>query len=209
MTRVFILMKNVIINIVLFLALAVSFSGLTACGGAVSSEKGPNTNTASASPQSSQSPASADASKYPTLTFINQGEIKALDGTPFKVDDRKGQVMLLNLWATWCGPCRGEMPELVAMQNKYADKNFKVIGLNTDNESADDIKDFAANMKLNYELAWPEQKMTLEFFRYSQFQGIPQSFLIDREGRLRGVFTGGGPAVIGKMKDTVDKVVLE
>lgn len=202
-------MKNVIINIVLFAAFAFTFSALTACGDKVSSEKGPNNNTNAASGLPLPSTTNADASKYPTLTFINQGEIKALDGTPFKVDDRKGQVMLLNLWATWCGPCRGEMPELVAMQNKYGDKNFKVIGLNTDNESADDIKDFAANMKLNYELAWPEQKMTVEFFRYSQFQGIPQSFLIDREGRLRGVFTGGGPKVIEKMKETVDKVVSE
>jgi thiol-disulfide isomerase/thioredoxin len=205
-------MKSVIINIALFFVLAAAFSSLTGCGNNVSSEKGPNTNTAGGTPapETSQNPANTDdASKYPVLSFIDQGEIKNLDGSAFKVGDRRGQVMLLNLWATWCGPCRAEMPELVAMQDKYSDKNFKIIGLNTDNESADDIKNFAGDMKLNYELAWPEQKMTLEFFRYSHFQGIPQSFLVDREGRLRGVFTGGGPKMVAKIKETVEKVIAE
>lgn len=138
-----------------------------------------------------------------------QTDIKALDGTTYRVEDRKGQVVLLNLWATWCGPCRAEMPELVELQNKYNDKNFKILGLNTDDESPEAVKAFAAKMKLNYEIGWIDQKMSRELFRFAQFSAIPQSFLIDREGRIRGVFVGGGADVIGKVKTTVEKVVNE
>ena len=143
----------------------------------------------------------------PPPSILTEAEIKNIDGTTFKLQDRKGQVLLLNLWATWCGPCRGEMPHLIAMQDKYSDKNFKVIGLNTDDEGVDEIKEFAAEMRLNYELAWLDQKTTMGLFRYTRFNAIPQSFLIDREGRLRAVFTGGGPRIVGQMKEAVDKLV--
>jgi thiol-disulfide isomerase/thioredoxin len=206
-------MKNIFINLALFIVLAAAFSGLTGCSGTVSSQKGPNAEPGpSPLPGNSAPVEQTDAknSAYPPApALVAQADIKALDGSTFKVEDRKGQIVLLNLWATWCGPCRGEMPELIAMQNKYADKNFKVIGLNTDDEAADDIKDFAAQMKLNYELAWADRPLVTEFFKITRFQAIPQSFLIDREGRLRGVFTGGGPKVIAQMKETVDKVVNE
>ena len=71
------------------------------------------------------------------------------------------------------------------------------------------INDFAGEMKLNYQMAYADTQMMKEFLNISKFQGIPQSFLIDREGRLRGVFLGGGPKVIGTMKETVEKVVNE
>lgn len=204
-------MKNIFINLALFIVLAAAFSGLTSCSGTVSSQKGPNPEPApSPAPAGvEQTDAAKDPGYPPAPALVAQSQIKAMDGSTFKIEDRKGQIILLNLWATWCGPCRGEMPELIAMQNKYSDKNFKVIGLNTDDEAAEDIKDFAAQMKLNYELAWADRPLVSELFRITRFQAIPQSFLIDREGRLRGVFTGGGPKVIAQMKQTVDKVVNE
>lgn len=206
-------MKNVLINLALFIVLAAAFSSLTGCSGTVNSQKGPNAEPAPSPLPGKPAPAEQTETKSsiypPAPAIVMQADIKALDGGTFKVADRTGQIVLLNLWATWCGPCRGEMPELIAMQNKYADKNFKVIGLNTDDESADDIKDFAAQMKLNYELAWADRPLVNELFKITRFQAIPQSFLIDREGHLRGVFTGGGPKVIASMKETVDKVANE
>jgi thiol-disulfide isomerase/thioredoxin len=205
-------MKNVLINLALFIVLAAAFSNLTGCSGTASSKATNGEPTASPSPENPETAKQTDTKgvEYPPPPGnVSQTDIKALDGSTFKVADRKGQVILLNLWATWCGPCRGEMPDLIAMQNKYGDKNFKIIGLNTDDESVDDIKDFAAQNKLNYELAWADRTMINDLFRYTRFSAIPQSFLIDREGRLRGTFTGGGPRVIGQMKDTVDKVVNE
>jgi thiol-disulfide isomerase/thioredoxin len=201
-------MKSVLINIVFFVVLAIMLSGMS-CGDRVSSEKAPNANNA-ASPLPQTGQTDSKGTEYPPApSVIMQTEIKTLDGGTFKVEDRKGEVLLLNLWATWCGPCRAEMPELVAMHEKYSDKKFKVIGLNSDNESQEDVDAFVKKMKLNYEIGWADNKIVGEFVRVTRIQAIPQSFLIDREGRLRGVFTGGGPRVIGQMKETVDKVVNE
>lgn len=181
------------------------FSGLTACTGSESAGNQP----ANSKVESNETVTEPN-SKYPAIPVaVAQNEIKKIDDSTFKLEDKKGSVMLLNLWATWCGPCRGEMPHLVEMEEKYRDKKFEVIGLNTDDESVEDINKFAAEMKLNYTLAYADQTLYRELLSISKFNGIPQSFLIDREGRLRGVFLGGGPKVIGTMKETVEKVVNE
>lgn len=213
-------MKSIFVNLALFVILTIAFSSFTSCTNPAKSEngtqatpplyKGPTTQSSVPTENNNNAPAETKNSEFPPPpSILTEAEIKNIDGTSFKVPDRKGEVLLLNLWATWCGPCRGEMPELVAMQNKYSDKNFKVIGLNTDGEGIDEIKEFAAEMKLNYELAWLDDKTTAGLFRYTRFSAIPQSFLIDREGRLRAVFTGGGPRILGQMKEAVDKVVSE
>jgi peroxiredoxin len=101
------------------------------------------------------------------------------------------------------------MPHLIEMEDKFKSNNFEIVGLNTDDESVEAINSFAAQMKLNYQMAYASGDMMQEFLKISKFQGIPQSFLIDREGRLRGVFLGGGPKVIGTMKETVEKIVAE
>lgn len=215
-------MKSIFANLALFVILTIGFSGLTSCTGTANSEKGlkaespepVNGNLRYVGPtapgDSNNAQGETKSSEYPPPpSVLTEADIKSLDGSTFKIPDRKGQVLLLNLWATWCGPCRGEMPELVAMQNKYGDQNFKVIGLNTDDESVDQIKEFADELKLNYELAWGDRKMITSLMRYTRFDAIPQSLLIDRDGRLRGVFLGGGPRVIGQMKQTVEKVMSE
>ena len=144
----------------------------------------------------------------PAPAAIMQAELKKLDGTNFKIEDYKGKVVLINLWATWCGPCRDEMPELVKLQNQYREKGFEIVGLNLDEaEDAAMITAFADEMGLNYQLAKGEEKLGKEFLRVSKVDAIPQSFLIDREGRLVGVFVGGGEKTVEKLKENVKRVV--
>jgi thiol-disulfide isomerase/thioredoxin len=198
--------------LVLILVLAVVFSALSGCTSSANSAKQTDEANVSSTNSESNEPAKSkkDNSEYPPIpSALAQTEIKKIDHSTFKLEDKKGNVILLNLWATWCGPCRGEMPHLVEMEEEYKPKNFEVIGLNTDDESVEAINSFAEEMKLNYQMAYADGKMMREFLNISKFQGIPQSFLIDREGRLRGVFLGGGPKVIGTMKETVEKVVNE
>ncbi len=204
-------MKKSLSFLVLFIALTFVFSSLTGCTGTANSQKGaieektPNPNSTETKTGNSET-----SSKYPLApSGILQTDIQRLDSSIFKVEDLKGQVVLLNLWATWCGPCRKEMPELVAMETEFKDKGFKVIGLNTDNESAELINPFVAQMKLNYEIAWANEKLVGEFFKVSKFGGIPQSFLIDRGGHLRGVFVGGSPKIIAQLRENVEKIVAE
>ena len=145
---------------------------------------------------------------------LADAEFELLDGTMSKISDRKGKVVLINLWAIWCGPCRGEMPHLIEMQNTYGGQGFQVLGLDIGEyggvpESSDAIKSFAQSMKLNYELARIKPDLLAKFNQLSNFNGVPQGYLIDREGRLRGVFLGGGDRVAASMKETVAKVMSE
>jgi thiol-disulfide isomerase/thioredoxin len=181
---------------------AFAFSGLTACTDSVSSEKGNVENTVS----NGGNP--VKRSDYPPIaSAVANADLKNLDGSTFKVADRKGKVLVLNLWATWCGPCRQEMPTLVRMQETHGKDQLEIIGLNTDDESVELINEFAANMKLNYTLVWADTATQAALLKISQFGGIPQSFVIDRDGNLRGVFRGAGPADVRKMEELVAKVV--
>lgn len=208
-------MKFIIKNIFFLLIFAVVFSGLTACKkGANTAKETENSNSgANETVKKGDEPTSENSkskSEFPPFpSALMKAEIKKIDDSVIKLEDKKGSVILLNLWATWCGPCRAEMPHLVEMQDKFRDKNFEIIGLDVDPESVEDINKFAAQMKLNYQLGFADGEMMKEFLRISNFTGIPQSFLIDREGRLRGVFVGGGPKVINTMKDSVEKIVAE
>lgn len=195
-------------NLGLFVLLAIT---LTSCSDTVTSEKGP----ATGSPKSAaNAPANIEEAKKnpnyrPIEKAVDEAEIRNLDGTTFRIADRRGKVILLNMWATWCGPCRAEMPALVRMQDEYRDSGFEVIGLNTDEETVAQINDFAGEMKLNYTLVWADTALQTALLRISKFPGIPQSFIIDREGNLRGVFRGANPADIKKMEELVGLVVNE
>ena len=204
-------MREIFVNFALFVMLAVSFSGLSACSGSITANSSSNTSSPVARSDSNQ----FKSSDFPPLpTGIAQGELELLDGSKFKIADRKGKVLLLNLWATWCGPCRAEIPELVVMQEKYKDKEFQVIGLDVGDgeggpETVEQIKTFGQKFKVNYELVRVGNEVTNEFYKFTKFNGIPISVLVDREGRIRGVFLGGGSNVIGKMKESVEKLVNE
>jgi thiol-disulfide isomerase/thioredoxin len=143
---------------------------------------------------------------------LMQASIEVLDGDNFKLEDKKGKVVLLNLWGIWCGPCIKEMPHLIEMQDKYRDKGFEIIGLNVgdenlEKESAENIRAFAEKMKLNYQLAWAEDKFYKGLLDVSKFPGVPQSFLLDREGKLSEIYVGGSPKTLANMKDKVGKLV--
>ncbi len=138
---------------------------------------------------------------------ISSAEYKLVDGGTFSFADSKDKIILINLWATWCGPCRQEMPSLVELQNKYKDKGFEVIGLDVEPEEKELIDKFAADMKLNYKLGYIEREALGEFFKIGQATAIPQSFLFNRKGELIGIFQGGGHNVIEQLKENVEKAV--
>ena len=110
-------------------------------------------------------------------------EFKAqwLDGSSFDLASQKGSVVLLNIWATWCGPCRFEIPELDKLHRSYSGRGFKVIGVSVDEGGAKDVKPFVAEQKISYPIVLdPEGKLaTIE-----QTESIPTSILIDRGGKV-------------------------
>ncbi len=204
-------MRNILTNLLLFLVLAFAFSAITNCTKTATTENG----VVGGSPQPAGNSApetnlEKKKTDYPPIAVaVAQADLKNLDGTTFKVADKKGKVLLLNMWATWCGPCRAEMPSLVKMQEEHRDSGLEVIGLNTDDERVEDINSFAGEMKLNYTLVWADTAIQAALLKISKFNGIPQSFVVDREGNLRGVFRGANPADIKKMEELVEMVVNE
>ncbi|MBV6497186.1 MAG: hypothetical protein DCC44_02365 [Acidobacteria bacterium] len=204
-------MKAYLKTAVIFSLLVLIFSGLSGCGSSeVTSNQQANTNSAS----TNATPAVTN--NYPVLKDdIADVDIELVKGGTMKIKDYRGKVVLLNLWATWCGPCRQEMPHLVELQEKYGDKGFGVIGLNvgfqdTDEpEPIDEIEAFAKKMRLNYELARVQPELSKKLQKIAQVSAVPESFLVDREGKLRGVFIGGGPKVIAQLKTTVERVMAE
>lgn len=150
-------------------------------------------------------------SEYPSLPeAILNAEHRGLDGKVIRLADYRGKVILVNLWATWCGPCRKEIPILTELQKKHKEKGFVVVGLDVDEDESEQlIREFATEMNINYQLGWIDEKSQREFLKLSRFEGVPQSFLIGREGELMAIFTGGSKETIAKLQSFVEKAVEE
>jgi len=119
---------------------------------------------------------------------------KMLDGSTFDVAKEKGNVVFLNLWATWCGPCRYEIPALQAMHDKHHGDGFKVVGISLDENGADPVKQFVSEKKMTYPIAIDADGNLASLFHTTV---IPTSVLIDRQGRI--VWKKYG-AIIGEEK---------
>jgi thiol-disulfide isomerase/thioredoxin len=190
-------MKAIIWNLAIFMALALALSSLTGCGGGISNSA-VNSVTSSA-PNSNggevdRSGGEKKPSKYPPLaSAVAQADLKTMDGTTFKIADEKGKIILINMWATWCGPCLAEMPSFVKMKEKYGPSGFEILGLDTDDESEtlmDDINKVVKEKGINYPIVFSDLQTQAALLNISKFNGIPQSFLVDADGNLRGVFKG-------------------
>jgi peroxiredoxin len=104
-----------------------------------------------------------------------------LDGRKLTLSDYKGKVVLLDFWATWCTPCREEIPHFVEMQNKYGPQGFQVIGISMDDD-AKPVREFYQQFELNYPVAVGDDKLADKF---GGVFGLPINFVIDREGRIQ------------------------
>lgn len=103
-----------------------------------------------------------------------------LDGKPLSSPDWKGKVVLLNFWATWCGPCRAEIPDLVALQDKYKNQVI-VIGVSEDEGPVESVRKFATQYKVNYPIAMTTPEMRTLFPGIS---ALPTTFMLDKDGRI-------------------------
>ncbi len=124
--------------------------------------------------------------------------LKDATGNPLKLADLKGKVVLLNFWATWCGPCRTEIPMLIELEQKYRDQGFAVVGVAMDDDGWSVVKPYMEKSKINYRMVLGDAMMAQH---YGGVDSIPQTFVIDREGRVSAVHMG----VIRK-KEYIDEI---
>ena len=93
---------------------------------------------------------------------LSEASFKTLDGSSKKLSDYKGKVVVLDLWATWCGPCRQEIPHLITLANEYRSQGVEVIGLTNEdpNTQAEQVLQFTQQFKINYPIGWADPTMT-------------------------------------------------
>jgi len=125
--------------------------------------------------------------------------LQTLDGGSLKLSDFADKVVIVNLWATWCGPCRQEMPELVKISNEYKQRGVVVLGLATSyNEKNDQthVKDYIRTQNVPYQIIWDDGTLAGPLVEMVQGRSvIPQSFVISRDGRIVKHFTGFRPSM--------------
>lgn len=108
------------------------------------------------------------------------------NGKPLHLADYRGKLVLLNFWASWCGPCLEEMPRLSALQRNYGAAGLQVIGVSMDDEAAP-VKRLLAKRPVDYPIGLGDEKLGE---RYGGILGLPQSFLIDRHGLILARYKG-------------------
>jgi cytochrome c-type biogenesis protein len=169
----------------IFLALAVALAVALACSRRTESAA---PNAAGAKAAATTGTAAAESATAPAGevgTEIGSAmpafAAKTLDGGKFDVASERGQVVFLNLWATWCGPCRYEIPELEALHKQYAARGFKVVGVSLDESGADAVKAFVTEHKMTYPIVLDPEGHLADLFKTSV---IPTSVVIDRSGKI-------------------------
>jgi len=165
------------------------------------SSQQPNQPTASATPVVQINPPNAVANPAPPVAAvvpladsIRETKVKTIDGGSLKLADFKNKVVVVNLWATWCGPCPMEMPDLVKLNNEYKSRGLVVIGVATtynEHDNLDQVKEFVKTQKIDYKVLWDDGTLAQPLVQsVNGRNNIPQSFVISRDGKITRHFTG-------------------
>jgi thiol-disulfide isomerase/thioredoxin len=112
--------------------------------------------------------------------------LRRLDGGELRLSDLRGKAVIVNMWATWCGPCRKEMPQFVAAYDRYRDRGLEIVAVNVQ-ESPSIIRPFADDFGIDFPVVLDKRGKVSDKYR---ILGLPTTYFIDREGVVRGVFLG-------------------
>src|SRR4029077_9155151 len=107
--------------------------------------------------------------------------LKDAAGNPVHLADYRGKVVLVNFWATWCGPCEVEIPWFVEFEQKYKDQGFAVLGVSMDDDGWKSVRPYVASHKINYRVMIGSEVVSQQF---GEIESLPTSFVLDREGRI-------------------------
>ncbi len=115
--------------------------------------------------------------------------LQDLNGHPLDLSSYRGKVVLLNFWATWCTPCRAEIPNFVQFQDGYGPQGLQIVGLSMDDD-AKPVREFYQQFKMNYPVGMGTDKVAQS---YGGILGLPVTFLIGRDGRIAAKYVGAVP----------------
>ena len=156
------------------LATAAALGGLGAC-------KEQSTSTAGASSAAAVAPV-AKMSSLPVIGPAPAWKLRDVAGREVSSADFKGKVVVVDFWATWCGPRKEEIPGYTELQTKYGEKGFVIVGVSLDQQGPPVVKRYAESAKINYPLVMGDDSIVSAF---GGIDAIPTTFLIDRDGQVR------------------------
>jgi peroxiredoxin len=110
-----------------------------------------------------------------------------VNGALVKLSDYRGKVVLLNFWATWCGPCKAEIPWFIEFEKMYKDRGFATLGVSMDEDGWQAVQPFVKQRAINYPVMIGDDRLAQ---LYGGIDSLPSTFLIDREGRIASVHLG-------------------
>jgi len=133
--------------------------------------------------------------------------LKSLQGENLRLDEYKGQVVLINFWATWCGPCRQELPLLDRLHQRYQDAGFAVLGINVEGvEKADEAQAMVSKAGVTFPVLVDEGQQISELYA---LEAMPTSVVVDRDGVVRYVHLGYKPGDETKYLEVVKQLIRE
>lgn len=119
--------------------------------------------------------------------------LKSTDGKTVKLSDYRGKVVIVDFWATWCPPCKAEIPDFIKLYSRHKDGGFQMIGISLDEGGLKDVVPFMKEYGINYPIVLGTEEVVSA---YGGIRGIPTTFVIDKKGYVRGAFEGYRPASV-------------
>jgi len=131
--------------------------------------------------------------------------LKTLDGQEITLSQLKGKVVLLDFWATWCGPCRESIPHLIHLYNRYRGNGFELIGMDVDKGDVDTVRRFVKSMDIPYPVVVAPDDVARSY----RVSGIPETVLIDKEGTIRERMVGFSSTIVQELTKKVAELTSE
>ena len=131
--------------------------------------------------------------------------LKSLEGTNLNLTEQRGKIIVINFWASWCGPCRKEMPVLETFYKKYTDLGVSVWGVNVEQENQAG-RDFLADLNLTFPILFDKSNTLSESYNV---EAMPTTVIVDRDGLVRYTFKGYKPGYEKKYAKAIKKLIRE
>lgn len=131
--------------------------------------------------------------------------LKSLEGSNLRLEEYRGQVVLINFWASWCGPCRQEMPLLDRLHQRYVDTGFAVLGINVEGEEAP-ARELIDRIPVTFPVLIDEGQLVSELYK---LEAMPSTVVVDRDGVVRYIHRGYKPGDEAKYVEVVKELIRE